>query len=146
MLYDNICLFYFMTTFVYAALWQHLCMLIYDNICVCCFMKHLCMLLYDNMCVCCFMITFVYDALWQHLCMNIYILNEYNGCIGWNMQDVKWQVCQTHLELIDPATGELDKGSWYVTCLPTLPTYPPRTLPSWIIKANPSCFIINWFI
>ena len=24
---------------------------------------------------------------------------------------------------------------------PTLPTYPPRTLPSWIIKANPSCLV-----
>ena len=25
---------------------------------------------------------------------------------------------------IDPATGELDKGSWYVTYLPTHPTHP----------------------
>ena len=33
---------------------------------------------------------------------------------------------------IDPATGELDIGSWFVI-------HPPRTLPSWIIKANPSC-------
>ena len=45
---------------------------------------------------------------------------------------------------IDPATGELDIGSWYITYLPTNPTHPtpPRTLPSWIIKANPSCSFI----
>ena len=30
---------------------------------------------------------------------------------------------------------ELNKGSWYVTH----PTYPPITLPSWIIKATTSC-------
>ena len=39
---------------------------------------------------------------------------------------------------------ELYIGSWYVTHPnPNLPTHPPRTLPSWIIKANPSC-IIYW--
>ena len=39
---------------------------------------------------------------------------------------------------IDPAPA-----SWIkvVGMLPTHPTYPPRTLPSWIIKANPSCFL-----
>ena len=49
----------------------------------------------------------------------------------------KW-VTMYNIYLIDPATGELDKGSWYVTSPPTLPTT-PKTLPSWIIKANPSC-------
>ena len=49
-------------------------------------------------------------------------------------------IMRTQYLLIDPATGELDIGNWYVTYLPThLPT-PPRTLPSWIIKANPSCY------
>ena len=42
----------------------------------------------------------------------------------------------------DPATVSWIKVVGMLpTYLPTLPTHPtpPRTLPSWIIKANPSC-------
>ena len=92
-------------------------------------------------------------CLMSHICLYFHSEFALNTFIHTSWFVSSWMKCYQSFDsicppwiefysyFIDTATGELDIGSWFVT-QPTLTITPPGTLPSWIIKANPSCYTI----